>query len=814
MKPMTRSHAIDEDRLHDLIAEYLRRVDRGEQMDQSAFIGAHPEFAEALQAYFENETAIDSLFDVPAAGVPRPSATESLTDATLDTSVPAGDQTIPPIPEVFGRYRVLKALGQGAMGAVYLARDQQLGRSVALKIPKFKGADSTGMLERFYREARSAALLRHPNLCPVFDVGEIDGQHYISMAYIEGRPLSDLIHTDPLLAERDVADIVRKIALALSEAHSHGVIHRDLKPANIMIDLKGEPVVMDFGLAQCAAHQDLKATKEGAIIGTIAYMSPEQASGDRAQIGPKSDIYSLGVILYEMLTGRVPFTGDLMSVFKQIAVDEPKPPSQLHPQVDPRLEAICLRMIAKHSAGRYSSMIEVAQALGKFSETDQEALPSNAGATATQQSVLKSLAARYQFAATAIVASTLLVVSAIAWKHLSDAEPSVKEVVTSKAIEKFAVSATPTDNNAAYPIVTDAADGVLPKVDPISFSTDRAAAEWALAIKGTVSIRTSDGTRSVKTSAELPMGSFAVTEIHLGSDNQRISGLEKLTGLKLLKELHITGSNSSVRDNMLIVLPELPSLQRLGLTNAPITDLGMTLLSRCPNLEQLEIFGTRISDVGFRDVRNLSKLKTIHLPAKVTNDGLDPLTECRDLEVVHFIYSPVTAAGLRKLAALPKLRTLWMWNCNRATDAELEVLQQFSALKELNLAGTSVTDGGMQWLATHPRLSNLAVDRTSLTDAGLESLAINLNLTRLSLHTTQLSDAGMKHLSRMKSLRELNLDMTSISDDGLAELASLKALQEIRLVDTKVTADGVVVLKKALPDCKVIFNAARPAKAQ
>jgi serine/threonine protein kinase len=213
------------------------------------------------------------------------------------------------LPAPFGRYKLLKLLGQGGMGTVYLAQDTQLDRRVALKIPLFDSADGSHVLERFYREARAAATVHHPNICPIYDVGENDGVPYLTMAFIEGRPLAEIAGTKPL-TPRQSALLVRKLALALAEAHQQKVIHRDLKPANIMIDRRSEPIVMDFGLARRSHAGDVRMTQEGSAMGTPSYMPPEQVSGNVDLMGPGSDIYSLGVILYELLAGRLPFRFD------------------------------------------------------------------------------------------------------------------------------------------------------------------------------------------------------------------------------------------------------------------------------------------------------------------------------------------------------------------------------------------------------------------------------------------------------------------------------------------------------------------------
>ena len=301
--------------------------------------------------------------------------------------LPKGDsfsKQVGSLPEQFGRYRILDLLGQGAMGSVYLAHDTELHRKVALKVPKFRESESDETIERFYREARSSATLRNANICPIYDVGEISGLTYITMAYIEGRRLSDYLKSGKRLPERQIALLVRKLALALQEAHDRNVVHRDLKPANIMIDEKHEPIIMDFGLArQMDQTEDERLTQEGMIIGSPAYMSPEQVEGRRDNIGLSCDIYSLGVVLYEMITGQTPFQGSIASIIGQIVSQVPPKPSALRPDVDPRLEAICLKMMAKRIDDRFASMADAASALKDFLKSSGKPGESRADSSAS-----------------------------------------------------------------------------------------------------------------------------------------------------------------------------------------------------------------------------------------------------------------------------------------------------------------------------------------------------------------------------------------------------------------------------------------------
>lgn len=253
------------------------------------------------------------------------------------------------------------------MGTVYLAHDPKLDRNVALKVPKFAGDEDREMLERFFREARSVASLRHPNLCPVYDVAEDGAACYFTMSYIEGPPLSIFTQAENLLTPRRAAAAIRKIARGVEAAHRKGVIHRDLKPSNIMIDREhGEPVVMDFGLARSMWADESNITHLGKILGTPSYMSPEQVEGDFEQIGPGTDIYSLGVVLYQLLTGRLPFEGPVSRVLVLIQTQSPEPPSVYRPNLDPLLESICLKAMAKRAVDRYDSMRQFGNTLAAY----------------------------------------------------------------------------------------------------------------------------------------------------------------------------------------------------------------------------------------------------------------------------------------------------------------------------------------------------------------------------------------------------------------------------------------------------------------
>jgi len=261
-----------------------------------------------------------------------------------------------------GRYRIERPLGAGGMGAVYQAFDLKLERRVALKIPHFDAHAHPDLIKRFQREARIAAAFDHPNLCPIFDFNRAGDVYYLTMPFIEGRPLTTLLEGGPI-APREAATIIRTLALALEQAHERGVIHRDLKPANIMISRGGKLIVMDFGIARFATPTDSLRTRPGTLMGTPAYMAPEQVQGQGQAVTAATDVYCLGVIYYQLLTGRLPFIGHPNWVCVQVLNDEPAPPTTLRPELDPGLEAICLKAMRKSPQDRYASMAEMAAAI-------------------------------------------------------------------------------------------------------------------------------------------------------------------------------------------------------------------------------------------------------------------------------------------------------------------------------------------------------------------------------------------------------------------------------------------------------------------
>jgi eukaryotic-like serine/threonine-protein kinase len=258
-----------------------------------------------------------------------------------------------------GRYRVLSRLGSGGMADVYLAEDTQLGRKVALKLLYRRFAEDSEFVERFRREASSAAGLQHPNIVGIFDRGEWDGTYYIAMEYLEGRTLKQLIREHGAMPPDLATDITIQVLRAARFAHKRGVVHRDIKPHNVILDEEGRAKVTDFGIARAGASD---MTETGSIMGTAQYLSPEQAQGQ--PVSPRSDLYSIGVMLYELLTGRVPFDAESpVAIAVRHVSDRPVPPAELNPAIPPALEAVVMKALEKDPARRFADADDFIAAL-------------------------------------------------------------------------------------------------------------------------------------------------------------------------------------------------------------------------------------------------------------------------------------------------------------------------------------------------------------------------------------------------------------------------------------------------------------------
>ncbi|MDA1013411.1 MAG: serine/threonine-protein kinase [Planctomycetota bacterium] len=351
----------DERHLFESLDRYLTSLHGNDGESASQVLQTHPELRELLEC-------LDGLesFALPIEVETDPSAVEELGSTLIgsDGEFMKGRHGAAATLGEFGRFELLEETGRGGMGVVYKARQADLDRIVALKMVLSSHLASADEIRRFRAEAKAAASLRHPNIVGIFEVGEHAGQHYFAMEFIDGESL------DKLLAAGSVdPDTSAKCMIAIAKAvhylHEHDLIHRDLKPANILISDDGTPYVTDFGLAKIYGSGD--HTRTGTIVGTPSYMAPEQAAGKTNEVSPKSDVYSLGAILYEMLTGRPPFREpNPLDTLVQVLEGEPDLPTRLNAEIPKELELICLKCLEKDPNRRYDSANALALDLDRF----------------------------------------------------------------------------------------------------------------------------------------------------------------------------------------------------------------------------------------------------------------------------------------------------------------------------------------------------------------------------------------------------------------------------------------------------------------
>src|SRR5437667_3741110 len=308
------------------------------------------------------ETGLGLLDDPPVAGRDGGSASPKTINAFGERVPPPRTPRPAKMLGDFGDYEVLEEIGRGGQGVVYRAHQKSLNRTVALKVIGLGPWTTETHLKRFRREAEAAASLEHPGIVPIYEVGEREGCCYFSMKFIEGGQLDEVVRRAPI-SIRQAAELVAKVARTVHYAHEHGILHRDIKPGNILLDARGEPLLTDFGLARLVeAESTITRTLE--VLGTPSYMAPEQAAGNNTQLTSATDVYGLGAVFYQLLTGQPPFAGGTTYETIKLLLDtEPRQPRLLNPKIDRDLSTICLKCLEKHPERRYSSALALAEDL-------------------------------------------------------------------------------------------------------------------------------------------------------------------------------------------------------------------------------------------------------------------------------------------------------------------------------------------------------------------------------------------------------------------------------------------------------------------
>jgi serine/threonine protein kinase len=371
-----------EQHLDQVLTAYLKALDAGETRDRYGLLARHPDLAPELLEFFVEQEKLDRWTE------PLRPVVQAARAAAVET--PKSDGTVDPVDlslpkervRCFGDYELLQEIGRGGMGVVYKARQKSLNRLVALKMIRAGSLASPADVQRFQTEAEAAASLDHPHIVPIYQVGELDGQAYFSMKLVSGGNLDDYLDRFPA-DPRSAVRLLVLVARAVHHAHQRGILHRDLKPSNILLavgsdrihavessgpDKSGhyQPFVTDFGLAK-RLEGKASLTETGALVGTPAYMAPEQTLGKRGLVTTATDVYGLGNLLYALLTGHTPFHGDTpLETLAQVKEREPERPHKINPRVDRDLETICLKCLEKEPEQRYASAEALAEDLERW----------------------------------------------------------------------------------------------------------------------------------------------------------------------------------------------------------------------------------------------------------------------------------------------------------------------------------------------------------------------------------------------------------------------------------------------------------------
>ncbi len=657
----------------------------------------------------------------PTRTDPKVRAVRSAASTRADETVPATTRPDAPGPNfgppaapgevgTLGPYRVVKQLGKGGMGIVYLALDTRLNRKVALKVMLPEFAADTPSRDRFLREAQAAAQVSHDNVVTVYEAA-IAGVPYIAMQFLRGYPLDEYLKKkgNPTLAQ--TLDLAREAALGLAAAHEIGLVHRDIKPANLWLEApSGRVKVLDFGLARPIEPKgDADLTKTGAIVGTPAYMSPEQARGEK--VDHRTDLFSLGAVLYRLCTGRTPFERPTtMAVLMALGTEEPEPVLKLNPAVSPVLARLIHQLLAKDPAQRPQTAVEVADRLKAIADPpwlDPDADPRAASPQPLPQVVNAPL-------------QVTLGPEISAFDDLDAGEPEPAEpqparptgrkglwlgvagavigaVLVVLVVLVVVLSPGKKDGAKTDPPPPDARKDVRPtpvvpkKETPAD--PDRRAAEYVLSIGGTVQVNNSNV--DIVRPVDLPTQSFTLTKIWL-RDNRQVTaaGLAACAGCTWLRHLDLV--NTAVTDAGLAHFKESKNLFVLDLDRAPqIGDEGLASFAGSTAIGHLWLGGTAVTDRGLAHFRACKSLLSLDVKGtQVTNEGLMNFRGCVTVTRLYISDTAVGDAGLDVFRGCKGL-TLFEAERSQVSDAGLAQLRHHTALRDVYLTGSGITARGV-----------------------------------------------------------------------------------------------------------------------
>ncbi|MDX2106674.1 MAG: protein kinase [Candidatus Melainabacteria bacterium] len=671
---------------------------------------------------------------------------QRLAPPSLNQATGEGDQPSPtelfgiPISPLQGRYEFITVIGAGGAGVIYKAKQKPLGRPVAVKMIHSHLVNVTA-LKRFLQEAKTISTMHHPNIISVHDFGvSEDNQPYMVMDYVEGTTLSDYIKKEGALEPEFAVNLAMQICDGLSHAHSHNVLHRDLKPNNVMLVplAAGEHHlrVLDFGLAKLFAEDEQAdhLTKTGETVGTPAYMSPEQVMGKK--LSPRSDIYSLGCLMYHCLTGFVPFGGatKMETMLKQLN-DPPPPFSEYDIDVSERLEELVMQILSKDPAGRPESMSQVKERLKALISYHSSGNVSALARKEKKKAPAKKIEIEPKKIAMIAVPLLLVSVAGLATFFYTQQKPTLKPDQTTQAS-----NIEPTKQNA--PVVATKTEQ---SEEPSANATTPVAP-------------------AAKEEKPQEQGPNYKPDI----DDEEFLG--KFQGKEGIRELSSDGHDIQNQD--LYYVAKLKNLKMLDLTKSQ-----------------------SINDSGVAYLKNMSLVSLLLGKTGVTDKGLDSIGTLKSLVTLDLNNTLITANGLGQLTSCRNLRNLDLHQTNLKS-GNLDGLKGLNNLEMLVLGETGVGDTSLSALANMKMLKTLYLNNTAITNTGLNNLTNLENLQKLDLSGTKIDNRGLKALSKLPNLAVLNLKDLKLGKDAVGEMCKFNShLREVDFTNTGITRAMIAPLQ-------------------
>jgi serine/threonine protein kinase len=699
-------------------------------------------------------------------------------------------------PLVLDRYVILDSIGAGGMGIVYKAMHRSLHQIVALKLLPLHAVDSPDKVRRFQREMRAAAKISHPNVVRAFDASEANGQHFFAMEYVEGRDLRSFVKRDgPLSVERAV-HVISEAAAGLGSAHSEGIVHRDVKPANILLGNDGAVKVLDLGLARTQELAQESTTNEltrvGMTMGTITYMSPEQAL-DAHQADAQSDIYSLGCTLHYLLQGR-PLFEESNSVQMLVAHRETPPPdlTKDRDDVPASLDRLFKRMVAKSPKNRPANMEEIQAELttcGPFSPVNVPRDDLNRRADQTNQPNAKGSrkpAWIWGVAGGAVVLLAFLLGNLTGWFDQKKHNEQPGDAPQNDTINKLAGNRSQDDKRADFRRIVKQ----MLRDSSVSLEVEAFGEELL-----------------VEFSNEVPDEPFTVIGALLWTEDR--DGLQKLDVFPDLRRLTITGAElASEPEIQLNGIQKLKRLSELILDGCRLHPSVLPQISEIQSLRDLEI-GDCIVGGDLKVLASLTELthlsfRQMRLSTTANEDSLEWIGRLKKLTYLDLGNTDADGQVLQHLDKLPDLKSLYLTDLTLGTG--IQNLSTLTHLQVLDLEGTDLTDDGAKWIASLSSLRFLDVGNTKLSAAGVRTLTSVSSLEALVLNKLRVQDA-IEQISELPNLEILDASNTDLNNQGLERLADHKGLLMLGVGNTDVTQSAIGRFERQSPSCKVVRKA-------